>query len=252
MLYDSGMNYTRRTLLGSIALGAAQPQISAQRKPWQPQLGILGNFTESNIQFARDEGFTSIGLWADPGTSLDAARITEEAVEKVHASISRSSLRLSVLGAITNHVAPDLAERAQINSYFVRVIELAGKLGVPYVGTSTGTLPGKPLNEQVAEIVRAYEQNYFQPCQIHKVRILWEPWPEGPNIATGPVGYEALFTAFGNSPYVGLQYDPSHLVRQFMDEIQTARDFADKIMLGTNRLEGDPAIGPRDNLVIPI
>jgi hypothetical protein len=34
--------------------------------------------------------------------------------------------------------------------------------------------------------------------------------------------------------------------------VHLARDFADKIMLGTNRLEGDPAIGPRDNLVIPI
>lgn len=50
----------------------------------------------------------------------------------------------------------------------------------------------------------------------------------GPNVATGPVGYEMLFTPFGNSPHVGLQYDMSHLVRQFMDELQTARDFADK------------------------
>ena len=58
---------------------------------------------------------------------------------------------------------------------------------------------------------------------------MWEPWPEGPNIATSPVGYEALFKAFGNTPYVGLQYDPSHLVRQFMDPIQAARDFVDKI-----------------------
>ena len=223
------MSHTRRTLLASVALGASRARISAQRKPWQPQVGILGNFTESNIQFARDEGFTSMGLWADAGSSLDAARITEAGVEKLRALITRSRLRLSVLGAITNHVAPDPTERAQINSYFVRVIELAGKLGAPYVGTSSGTVPGKPLREQVAEIVRVYEQKYFQPCQANKVRILWEPWPEGPNIATGPVGYEALFKAFDNSPYIGLQYDPSHLVRQFMDEIQTARDFVDKI-----------------------
>ena len=41
-------------------------------------------------------------------------------------------------------------------------------------------------------------------------------------------GY-TLLKAFGDSPYVGLQYDPSHLVRQFMDPIQTARDFVDSI-----------------------
>ena len=49
------------------------------------------------------------------------------------------------------------------------------------------------------------------------------------NLATSPAGFSALFKGFGDSPYVGLQYDPSHLVRQFMDPIQTARDFVDKI-----------------------
>jgi sugar phosphate isomerase/epimerase len=81
----------------------------------------------------------------------------------------------------------------------------------------------------VAEIVRVYTEKYFPLCQKHKVRILWEPWAGGPNIATGPAGYEALFKAFGDSPYVGLQYDPSHLVWQMMDPIQCARDFAGKI-----------------------
>lgn len=39
------------------------------------KLGVLGTFTEWNVQFGHDEGFTSIGLWADTGTSLDAARL---------------------------------------------------------------------------------------------------------------------------------------------------------------------------------
>jgi sugar phosphate isomerase/epimerase len=61
------------------------------------------------------------------------------------------------------------------------------------------------------------------------VRVLWEPWAGGPNIATGPVAWEALFKAFGNSPHVGLQFDPSHLIWQFMDPVAAAREFADKI-----------------------
>ena len=81
----------------------------------------------------------------------------------------------------------------------------------------------------MSEIVRVYTEKYFPACERYKVRICWEPWPGGPNIATSPVGFEALFKAFGNSPYVGLQYDPSHLVWQMMDPIQTARDFIDKI-----------------------
>ncbi len=49
------------------------------------------------------------------------------------------------------------------------------------------------------------------------------------NIGTSPVGWEALFKAFHDSPHVGLQFDPSHLVWQFMDPVAAAREFIDKI-----------------------
>ena len=78
--------------------------------------------------------------------------------------------------------------------------------------------------------MRVYSEKYFPACQKHRVRILWEPYAGGPNVATGPVGYERLFKAFGNSPYVGLQYDPSHLVWQMMDPIQAARDSRTRFM----------------------
>ena len=109
------------------------------------------------------------------------------------------------------------------------MIELAGKLGVPYTGGASGTIKGAPLQQQVDEIVRVYTERYFPLCEKYKVRMLSEPYAGGPNIATGPTGWEALFKAFNNSPYVGLQFDPSHLVWQFMDPVQAARDFVDKI-----------------------
>jgi hypothetical protein len=46
-------------------------------------------------------------------------------------------------------------------------------------------------------------EKYFASCEKNKVRILWEPYAGGPNIATGPVGWEALFKAFNDSPHVG-------------------------------------------------
>ena len=64
-----------------------------------------------------------------------------------------------------------------------------------------------------------YTRNTFASCEKNKVRVLWEPYAGGPNIATGPVGWEALFKAFENSPHVGLQFDPSHLIWQFMDPV---------------------------------
>jgi sugar phosphate isomerase/epimerase len=151
-------------------------------------------------------------------------------LEQVRTVIQKNKLFLSVVGAYQiNHTAPEIEERTQNNRYFERVIELAGRLGCPYVGTGSGKIPGKSLADQVEAIKRVYSERYFPVCERYKVRILWEPWAGGPNVATGPVPYEALFKAFGASSHVGLQYDPSHLTWQMMDPIQTARDFADKI-----------------------
>src|SRR5260370_40845898 len=118
-------NMTRRILISGLASAAI-----AQPKSWKPKLGILGNFSEDNIDFAAKEGFGSIGLWANPRTVLDcSASITSQTVDRVRSPISRSCLRLSVLGNTQNHIAPELDARARGNRYFQKVIELAGALG---------------------------------------------------------------------------------------------------------------------------
>jgi len=223
------MTYTRRKVLGVVtaATAAAAQAQRPSRKVWKPKLGILARFTESNLEFAKQDGFTSLQLAADKAT-LDP-NMTGEQAEKVKATIRRFGLYVSSLGATQNHIQADAEQRNRANASFAKVIELAGRLGVPYVATASGTLPGRPLAEQVQEIVRVYTDKYFPSCQKYNVKILWEPWAGGPNIATGPVGFEALFKAFSDSPHVGLQYDPSHLVWQMMDPIQCARDFVDKI-----------------------
>jgi sugar phosphate isomerase/epimerase len=225
------MTPTRREMLCTLPVIAAAVQrtAAAPAKSWKPKIGILCRYTEANIEFAAAEGFKSLELNAAPKSRLDAAVVTDEEIEKAKSSISRAGLEVSALGIAVNHTAPDANERARVNTYVSKVIELAGKMGVPYLATMSGNMPGRPFQEQVDEIVRIYNEKYFPLCQQHKVRILWEPYPEGGNIATGPIGYDALFKAFGNSPYVGIQYDASHLVRQFMDPIQCMRDYIDKI-----------------------
>jgi len=228
---------TRRTLIGSLAVAAALPLDSAAEKPaqrrarseWTPKLGILGPYTPANVAFANAQGFSSMILGSGPGASLDATTITDAEIQQVKSTLGRYQMQVSALQVGDDPINPDPERRAQSNRYFVAAIRLAGKLGVPYIGTQSGKDASKPFAAQIEEIVRVYNEQYFPACQANHVRILWEPYPEAANLATSPIGFEALFRAFGDSPYVGLQYDPSHLVRQFMDPIQTARDFVDKI-----------------------
>jgi sugar phosphate isomerase/epimerase len=230
---------TRRTLVSSLALAStfrAQEPLTRPARPhrephkeWKPLLGVLGPYTADNVAWAKEQGFTNMILGSSARSTLDAASLSDAQIEDVKATLQKNQMHVSALQVGGDSINPDPDRRARSNQYFVKAIELAGKLGVPYIGTQSGRDRAKPFEQQVDEIVRVYHEQFFPACERNKVRILWEPYPEAPNLATSPVGFAALFKAFGDSPYVGLQYDPSHLVRQFMDPIQTARDFADKI-----------------------
>lgn len=180
-------------------------------------------YSDANLDFVKNEGFTSAQLRLDPDKLDDAA------IARIKNRIAASGIYISSLAVDGNHVDPDPAKRSKQNTYTLKCIELCGKLGIPAIGGQSGTMPDRPLAEQVSEIVKVYTDTYFPALEKNKVRILWEPYAGGPNIATGPVGWEALFKAFGTTPLVGLQFDPSHLVWQMMDPVAAAREFADKI-----------------------
>jgi len=218
----SFVNFTRRTALTALS-AAALAQAQRRYANWKPKLGVLCAYTDANLAFVKAEGFTSMQLRFDPA-ALDDAKIAA-----IKDKIAQSGIVVSALACDGNHIDPDAAARDKVNRYTASMIELAGKLGVPHIGGQSGTMRGRPLAEQVDAIVKVYTEKYFPLCEKYKVKVLWEPYAGGPNIATGPVGWEALFKAFQNSPHVGLQFDPSHLQWQFMDPVAAAREFVDKI-----------------------
>ena len=223
---------TRRTLVSSLAAATALRAEAAKEKKhkeWKPLLGVLGPYTPANVEFAKAQGFNNMILSAGRRSTLDATEMTDEKLRGVKETLNHFNMHVSAFQIDASHIDADPQKRQRANEYFAKAIDVAGKLGVRHIGTNSGKDASKPFHEQVDDIVRTYTEKYFPACQRNNVRILWEPYPGSPNIATSPVGFAALFKGFGDSPYVGLQYDPSHLVRQFMDPIQTARDFSDKI-----------------------
>jgi sugar phosphate isomerase/epimerase len=214
---------TRRTLMAALPAAAAAQALRARSPNWKPKLGVLCEYSDANLEFVKAEGFTSMQLRLNPD------KLDDTEIAAIKDKIQRAGIYVSALAVDGNHIDPDPAKRAKQNEYAMKCIELAGKMGIPNIGGQSGTIKGRPLGEQVDEIERVYTEKYFPVCEKYKVRVLWEPYAGGPNIATGPVGWEALFKAFNNSPHVGLQFDPSHLVWQFMDPVAAAREFADKI-----------------------
>jgi sugar phosphate isomerase/epimerase len=206
-----------------MSAAAAAAQTQRQRPNWKPKLGALCQYTDANLEFLKAQGFTSMQLRLNPD------KLNDTQIAAIKDKIQRAGIYVSALAVDGNHIDPDPAKREQQNTYTVKCLELCGKLGIPNIGGQSGTIKERPLVQQVDEIVKVYTEKYFPLCEKHNVRILWEPYAGGPNIATGPVGWEALFKAFNDSPHVGLQFDPSHLVWQFMDPVAAAREFVSKI-----------------------
>ena len=121
---------------------------------------------------------------------IDPTKVDDAAIASIKDKIQRSGIYVSSLAVDGNHIDPDPAAREKQNKYTITCMELCGKLGIPNIGGQSGTIKGRPLQEQVDEIVKVYNEKYFPVCEKNKVRILWEPYAGGPNIAhrTGRVG----------------------------------------------------------------
>src|SRR5215831_5557274 len=166
--YRLHVTLTRRTAITAMSAAAAL----AQRRyaNWKPKVGVLCWYSDSNLAFVKSQGFTSMQLRLDP------AKLNDSEIASIKDKIGKAGITVSSLACDGNHVDPDPAARDRQNKYAASCIELAGKLGIPGIGGQSGTLRGRPLAEQVDEIVKVYNEKYFALCEKWKVRILWEPY----------------------------------------------------------------------------
>jgi sugar phosphate isomerase/epimerase len=59
--------------------------------------------------------------------------------------------------------------------------------------------------------------------------MLWhDKWPGGQNVAYTPTNWKKMFEMIPDENF-GLNYDPSHLIWQFIDEVKPIREFKDRL-----------------------
>src|SRR5437879_12871965 len=105
------LNLSRRAVLGTLAAGATVRAQRREHTQWKPRLGILGPYSEANLAFAHEAGFTNMILGATPRTSLDAATLSASQLEKVKNSIVHSGVHVSALQVTQNHISSDADRR---------------------------------------------------------------------------------------------------------------------------------------------
>jgi sugar phosphate isomerase/epimerase len=192
-----------------------------------PKLAIKTRYSPERLVFAASAGYE--GVIVDVNQYFDPDKLTDSQIDQVLATARDAGVRIISIESMVNHLAPDPAVRRQTRAGFVRCIELAHRLGCKFVGTFSGGKPGASVDEQANELAEVLNEQYLPVCDKLDVGIGPENYPCDENFATVPSTWEKVFALVPNHRF-GLEFDPSHLVRQYIDPIQTSWDFRDRIL----------------------
>lgn len=202
---------------------------------------------EEVLAFAADEGFACVEpmCWP-PGkadrryagvTHIDVTDFSNDDAEKLHDLLRIHGIGISGLGYYPNPLDPDAAHRKLVGEHLVKVIHAAAKLRVGVVNTFIGRDPAATVEASLAQVKTVWTP-IIAEAKAAGVRIGIEhcpmlfsddEWPGGKNVAVSPAVWHRLFEMFPDAT-LGLNFDPSHLVWQFIDCARAVREFGPNIV----------------------
>jgi sugar phosphate isomerase/epimerase len=176
---------------------------------------------EQVISFAREHGFEGIDIGAEPPDSIR--------------QVTDAGLRLGSIDLPSGWeglVAADPVERrdnAAAMAQFIRESVVAGGRIFFIVA-----MPEDPQAERKVNLDRAIDGfgQLSQAVADLGARIVLEGWPGGsphyPALACTPESCKALLEGVGNRT-LGLNFDPSHLIRMHIDPVRFLRQFVEHV-----------------------
>jgi len=208
---------------------------------------ILGDRSlDEVIRFASANHFKCVELmcWPKGRAERRYAGVTHIDVDTLNAAgeahirelLREHKVYISGLGYYPNPLDPDAAQAAVYIAHLKKVIDAAALLEVPVVNTFVGRDPVKSVAENFEsfkkvwpELVRFAEGKGVR-IGIENCPMLFsaDEWPGGKNLAVSPAIWERMFEIIPSASF-GLNYDPSHLVWQQMDEVRPIYDFKERL-----------------------
>ncbi len=168
-------------------------------------------------------------------THIDVTDLDQAKAREIRAMIADRGLDISSLGYYPNPLDPDPEMSEAAFTHIKRVVDAAVLLDVEIVGTFIGADPAKSSDQNLETFAKAwppivkYAAERGIKIAIENCPMLWQDtWPGGTNLATTPAIWTRMFEIIPDDNF-GLNYDPSHLIWQFIDYIRPIHDFTDRI-----------------------
>ena len=171
------------------------------------------------------------------GTShIDVDGLGEGQAREIADALSGKGISVSGLGYYPNPLHADAAHRDQVIGHLKKVISAAALMRVPVVNTFLGG--DRTLNvDQNWQRARAIFPDIVAHARDNGVTLAFEncpmifshdEWPGGHNIAYSPKIWRRIFDEWGDD--VGMNYDPSHLVWQMIDQARFIAEFGGRMV----------------------
>ena len=168
-------------------------------------------------------------------THIDVATLDKNGANEIRAMMTDHGLDISALAYYPNILGATGKQRANLIDHLNKVIDAAVLLEVPIVGTFVGADQTKYATENLEAFAKvwppivAYARERGIKIAIENCPMLWDDtWPGGQNLAYSPSIWTRMFEIIPDDNF-GLNYDPSHLIWQFIDEIRPISDFRERI-----------------------
>jgi sugar phosphate isomerase/epimerase len=166
------------------------------------------------------------------GTShIDVAKLSAAQGKEIVARLAEKNITVSALGYYPNPLHPDRDHRKAVIDHLKKVITAASRMGVGLVNTFCGGDASKHLDANWADAQKVWP-NIVKFAKDNGVKLAFEncpmifsydEWPGGHNIAYSPYIWRRILETWGGE--VGMNYDPSHLVWQMIDQARFIKEF---------------------------
>ena len=214
------------------------------------KLGLLtAPFADQDLvqvaDWAAGAGFQAleIACWPQSGgerrryagtAHLPIEEMTEARGGEIMARIAERGLAVSALGYYPNPLHADAAHRDMVIGHLKKVITAARMMGVGLVNTFVGGDRSLTLDqnwtraEAIFPAILAHARDNGVQLAFENCPMIFshDEWPGGHNIAYAPRIWRRLLEWQG----VGMNYDPSHLVWQMIDQARFIREFGPRMV----------------------
>lgn len=204
----------------------------------------LGNMPlKEKAKWASENGFKALEVACWPQANdrdysscdIDVANLTQGEADEIKAYFKEYGLTISSLAYYDNNLHNDPAQREFVNNHVKKVIDAAVMLDVPMVGTFVGRDIDKNMVENFDEFEKvftdlvSYAEARGKKLMIENCDMRGWQVPGIPGtISYTPELWEEMFRRVPSKSF-GLNFDPSHLLPQFVDYLKAAEDFSDRI-----------------------